>query len=730
MIKHLYFFFFISLVAFGQKNDIREIDLLESIKISENDNSRLKQYDTLIQFYLAVNVEKASGKIQNIQAINNTTKSNKAKALSDLLLAEYYLYTENLISFSDKIEELKSQSNFLESTYQHRFHLCLIQYFILKNDFTNAKLIALRNAKQVNRIRKYRYIAENSLAFSRIYTADFQKDSALYFASLATSQSLRSDTRLTTLMCLHQQAVSHFIFEEWDKAAQKELQCISLAKKNSDRYFEFRASLLLSIISTEIGNFDETFIFAKKATVLAKERNDKFGLSSANLILAGYYLQSKEFTKAQELLEENKSVIENYPLSLAALNYSFFSSNKLALSNRQREAINILNQLIIRCENAGNDVLKLKSMLLRGQLNMQLKNYEAAKIDFENIDQFLSDKGLVTVRFHKVWDELANYNEQTKKLHKALQFREKYIRSMELNSTLKTAAFVQQLIETELREEREKVIQNQKESISQKEREQEVLRLKTDRQLFLAGIFIVLIVLAFVVLAFQINQQRLKMKQRSAELSQSLLRTQMNPHFIFNAMSVIQSSIYSNEPAKSSKFLVNFSKLMRLILENSPKEFISIELEKDILEKYLFTQKMRFENRFKYKIEIEEELLFKNAMLPPMITQPFVENAIEHGQLHLQEHGMIQVLFKEVNGMLQIQVIDNGVGRSGAKKTQKLKAHKSMAMEITNERIQLLNRKYRTNGKLEVHDLNENQKTGTVITIELPLYFESIKSVS
>ena len=90
----------------------------------------------------------------------------------------------------------------------------------------------------------------------------------------------------------------------------------------------------------------------------------------------------------------------------------------------------------------------------------------------------------------------------------------------------------------------------------------------------------------------------------------------MNPHFIFNAMSVIQSSLYENNPSKSSKFLVSFSRLIRLILENSPKEFITLETEIEILEKYLKTQKLRFENRFDYQINVPEDLIFKKSFDP------------------------------------------------------------------------------------------------------------------
>jgi sensor histidine kinase YesM len=158
-------------------------------------------------------------------------------------------------------------------------------------------------------------------------------------------------------------------------------------------------------------------------------------------------------------------------------------------------------------------------------------------------------------------------------------------------------------------------------------------------------------------------------------------------------MSVIQSYIYENDPEKSSQFLVNFSRLMRLILENSPKEFIPIELEREILDKYLTAQKMRFEHRFDFELIISDDLLFKKAMVSPMITQPFIENAIEHGQLHNVKGGEIGVFMHAQDEQLIIEIQDNGIGRQKSGNTKKLRTHKSMAIDITRERIAILNKK-------------------------------------
>tara|TARA_B110000908_G_C10031772_1_gene347745 strand:- start:205 stop:711 length:507 start_codon:yes stop_codon:yes gene_type:complete len=159
---------------------------------------------------------------------------------------------------------------------------------------------------------------------------------------------------------------------------------------------------------------------------------------------------------------------------------------------------------------------------------------------------------------------------------------------------------------------------------------------------------------------------------------------------------------------------------MRLILENSPKEHILINTEIEILQKYLEMQKLRFEDRFEFDIIAEEILFDENTIIPPMITQPFIENAIEHGQLHTIKGGFIKVKFSKEKNLLVISIIDNGIGRKGSKEKEKSSAHKSMAMEITRKRIKNLNKKHKTNGSLLVNNYNEELETGTKILISLP----------
>ena len=131
-------------------------------------------------------------------------------------------------------------------------------------------------------------------------------------------------------------------------------------------------------------------------------------------------------------------------------------------------------------------------------------------------------------------------------------------------------------------------------------------------------------------------------------------------------------------------------------------------------------QKLRFEDRFQFDIHTDDILFEEGALIPPMITQPFIENAIEHGQLHTIDGGFIKVSFVKDNNMLVITIIDNGIGRKGARLKQQSSAHKSMAMDITSERIKNLNKKYKSDGSMVLEDYDKTLETGTKVVISLP----------
>lgn len=215
-------------------------------------------------------------------------------------------------------------------------------------------------------------------------------------------------------------------------------------------------------------------------------------------------------------------------------------------------------------------------------------------------------------------------------------------------------------------------------------------------------------------------------KRHTLQIEQQLLLSQMNPHFVFNSLTAIQSYIFRNEAHQASKYLASFAKLIRLILENSRKEFNSLESEVITLKHYLELQALRFEERFEYNIQVISNINTDHIKLPPMLAQPLIENAIEHGFIHISEKGKLDIRFiAEDNNFLFIEVEDNGVGIEKSKQLQMNtgKSHRSLATEITKERICKIKQSKGLDIKMSIIDVSTLDPThhGTLVKLKIPI---------
>jgi sensor histidine kinase YesM len=201
----------------------------------------------------------------------------------------------------------------------------------------------------------------------------------------------------------------------------------------------------------------------------------------------------------------------------------------------------------------------------------------------------------------------------------------------------------------------------------------------------------------------------------------------MNPHFIFNSLSSIQSFIFENDPVEAGSYLSRFAELIRSILYNSREEFITVEEETKTLKNYFLLQQLRYNNKFEYTIDIDPLIQPDTIKIPPMLAQPFIENAIEHGIKHIKGKGKILVSFTlnlEKRAVL-LTIEDNGIGIAAARKLKNSykKGHTSLATIITNERIEVLNKGRRKNYfYLTVGDIldNEGNVIGTRVKFIIP----------
>jgi LytS/YehU family sensor histidine kinase len=220
---------------------------------------------------------------------------------------------------------------------------------------------------------------------------------------------------------------------------------------------------------------------------------------------------------------------------------------------------------------------------------------------------------------------------------------------------------------------------------------------------------------------------RLKARHKAVELENRLLRSQMNPHFIFNSLIAIQSYIYQKDPITAGDYLSKFAELVRTTLENSRVEFVLLEKELKMLEIYLQLQQLRFENKFSFTIEKDESIDVEAVRIPPMLTQPFIENAVEHGLRLKEDAGNIIIRFRQTEKDIEFSIEDNGVGREFAARHKKAKHSQSMATLITRERLEVMGKKFKRKFKLDVIDLKDNdgKAVGTRVVITMP-YLENV----
>lgn len=199
-----------------------------------------------------------------------------------------------------------------------------------------------------------------------------------------------------------------------------------------------------------------------------------------------------------------------------------------------------------------------------------------------------------------------------------------------------------------------------------------------------------------IIFIIKYREKKIIEKNQFQLLEQKLLRSQMNPHFIFNSLSSIQSFIFENNPIEAGSYLSRFAELIRSILYNSREEFITIEKEIKTLQNYLDLQQLRYNKKFDYILDVDPLIQPDVIQIPPMLAQPFIENAIEHGIMHLEEQGFISVSFTlmaEKDSVLLL-IEDNGIGIKASKKikSEKPKTHTSLATVIANERIDIFNK--------------------------------------
>ncbi len=594
---------------------------------------------------------------------------------------------------------------------------CSTSYEIAKlydNNSEQAKcIVELRKSLSLAKaIKDYMMIGRVSNYLASIYSEKGSRDEAIKLYNQSYLAFEKQDAKPKMAAVLMNIGTEYVSLGNFKKAIELELKAIDLKVQSKDStniayYYLSLAELYFSV--KDFPKWEEYLLFAEKLSKNAKLTSVSTQIQILNE-LGEYHRRKGEISKAINSFKEmyNLSKKEEYENGMAV---ALSNLVPIYISKGDFRNATEASGKSLELARAGNKVSSIIYNLIQlGTLNRNLgKNVEAQKYLLEGLN--LAGKHGSAEKRIMALEELYRVNKNLGNSSSALNYYEMYTAGRDSILDLETKKEIAEIgtkYETEKKESKILILNKQNELHKNELSRQRIL---------IIGVISVTLLLAAV--GFLIyNNKKTKAELLTVQAEHKMLRSQMNPHFIFNSLMAIQNFLFKNDAAKTADYLSDFASLTRMILASSRSDKISIEDEIKISENYLRLQKLRFNNKFEYDIRVSEDIDRKQTFIPPMLIQPFIENAVEHGVRPLEgNEGKIQVSFEKNAEGLIVSITDNGNGISKSQ-DDKRGEHVSYATTITKERISTIEKIYKSKIKMEILDLGSKQ--GTLVKFEFP----------
>ncbi|WP_273567475.1 tetratricopeptide repeat protein [Maribacter halichondriae] len=473
--------------------------------------------------------------------------------------------------------------------------------------------------------------------------------------------------------------------QNYDKAIASYERALKIHKKNDDKKSTTETLNNLGNVHKRKENYKIALDFLEEALEISKEIKNKIYIGTILNNIGDVHLQLKDDAVAFEYFEKAKKI-------------NLEADNPRALCNSYLGVAKIYTNKE-EYDKALTNALKSKE--LSGKL--QLLNYQTEV--FELLSDIYKNKGdykraLTSHQQFKILNDSLFNKENIEKITQ-LEYEYKYKQALDSAS----------IRELKLTKEVSSINTNLE---------------KSQRNIFLTIIAFLLTAIILGGIIFFLKLRNIKEKNQNISIEQKLLRSQMTPHFIFNSLSVLQGMILNNEGNKSVLYLSKFSKLLRTSLENSRQVLVSLSEELSAIDNYIELQNLAVNPPVTYHLEINPTIDRTIFKIPPMLIQPFVENAIEHAFTSKKEDKEIRVQISFEDKKIICNITDNGIGINKRKlKTKKNK--NSLATAITSERLKMLSKEFRVQSSVSVADRASFGEQGTLVTLVIPYKIDSIK---
>ena len=585
------------------------------------------------------------------------------------------------------------------------------------------KLVALKNlALKPNHRLLFvfnKYLATSLHNQGIIYSEQSNDEKAVEFFNKSIDVSKKYG--INNQMAISLQSIAQIDIRKGNntKALNQLYECLKIFEKENDEIGIADVHLSIGDINFTQRDYRKALEHHKKSCNLYIKNKYEVALSTVYFKIGVDYNALNDYTQALIYLQKSIDVIEGTEFGINSVAY--LNIAQIYIYQYQYEkAIEYAFKGLKASEAMQNKVEINHSHIVLSKIFGLQKKYKLSISHAEDalrVGQEIEHPSEINMAAKQLFDVYT----ETKQSDKAAKFYQMYI---ETKNSIENQESKNALLEQKLKYEYEK-----KELIAKSESENAIkeLRSKTERANLLKNIWFIVFASVLIVVGVSsffvfrsMKQKSVITNQKNNLLKQKLLVSQMNPHFIFNSLNAIQNYIFKQDSLKAGNYLAQFSELIRMILDFSRKDYISIESEVKLLNTYLELQKLRFENKFDYSILVDENIDQSQLQIPPMLAQPFIENAIEHGIFHKKEKGRVDVRLYFDNDLLIYEIEDDGVGMDEAMKLKnKLKtSYESLATIITKERMSNLSEQGKSNFEIIIIDKKSADQNGSGVKVK------------
>jgi len=417
-------------------------------------------------------------------------------------------------------------------------------------------------------------------------------------------------------------------------------------------------------------------------------------------------LKNNDSTVALEQLKKALPYVKDAPEKAAKISNKI--ANLYSNSDKFTEAVSVINGLLDKARKAKDTDTQIIQLQALASVYFKNNSEENGISSLKEAYRLASNNGK-TLEARETLLKLTDHYKATGNDKASLEMYSQFLQNLDRillsdNSLTDAKTF-------KVTEERIRRLENEK-----KLKDELIGRKNTFNYFLIGAVAVLLLLFGFIARALYF------IRIRNKEIALQSLRREMNPHFIFNSLNSVNQFIAQNNELEANKYLTSYSNLMRNNMENSNKDFVTLANETENLSKYLELEHMRFKDKFDYSITIDEALDPDAILIPNMVIQPHLENAIWHGLRYKEQKGLLKLNFCPNGQYLLITIDDNGIGptRSAELKTDNQKIHHSRGITNTKERIALLNQLYKTDIQFEMTE-KELPETGTIVRIKYAL---------